>query len=1405
MSRQGLAGGGTIPNGPYGFGAPMQFNQNSNTTGNAPVSTGDFGSHVRDQNGRVVTQNSKIEQMKPYFGMPKRVQEEDVYNSLDVENFDLPDAYAGKSTYLSYILVSNIITSNLWPVTKLLPWLKHDDSMEIVWDRWEFHDALLKRTPEESVSRLLTSTFGTHRAYIVRYGIALLLEHGFYLTEKGRLNYAMNLTQMRHAVVETSCFGAIMAVLMCEPFKDPNDKYRPASDRSMLILDDILRSETEMWACCQKLEDGFEIINDKLDGVLTERNQEVGNIVTVVPSGMAKHYKNRMANRIFAYSGIKAGEEPPSILNGSFGDIEESRGFKMGEHQPNEDPCFRDQTIGSFFQMTNVHLQDVEPHEFRTAMLDKVIYSENLDDWYRCEYKANARFLGLYDGWDTKKPWLSKIGKKFLGPYNTWGAVAKKAGVLDAQIKGILASKKEVYDEFERVFVQGKEPNNAKGVANKDPPPPRIHEGKNKKKAASSKPVEIKFKETDLERRSYGECSAGLQDSTLTLTPTGKQEFNSGVISILAQASTGHNGFSLSDSEYGRVMENTLGLWDIGDKLQPPIDKFSALAKPVRVQLTLNWVFSTVLFGVAGHVKDGTFREENVRAILFGSQIQIFIDRCNPSKDISVRDLLQHACTKLAKPNIFFKGAEEALSHSLIFSAIVAYAAESTNTTLPDAKNLVTDDADGVFTLGGKVLTKADNTKEILECLCRFDVLKKCCEHFQTIMSLDLDASGKATGSGFALDYSHWSEDAIQEVAKTKPTVIDESKALAKKLKDQLHEMETSEKRHAVRADGIVEETMVSQFGQIYKQVAQFMMVQNTLTPDQVKALVYVLQYFALHLKSINTKRKEELRDSIPDVMNLLFAALFRNPKLSTSVLWKSLHAFLTGAAAITKAQAEEWEKRHHDDLKAAAIAIGKDEDDRSKEIRDAISQGKSVRKVLVERGEYIPSTFYADHDTEQVLLRPIRDREAHYHFYKESTTTAVKDALLKEIIANDELFEIYKNARNQAQEPDLTKAINYIGDECKGVLDAYKDGRFSGDFYAACVVVTAAGALPLRPNEMASTSTAASMILHRMKDLTMAEKLKINSCIVKMGKLPSVHDEGILYTGAVAPASAAAAVPPSKPEDAPRMSYADIYKLLMETVSVQQNTWWMFCMDNNIISAIGWLGFKPHQRYLMGTMFKAVKGGSTGYTFHGHADFQLADNVAQKMHYGHFTINIKSLVLQNKNVVQGRNVYCKAYLGGAGHAIWDPCSNQDRQDYRSNELVKDIFLVAVLINYRQDNWHMDITGAYSTNLQVNSSCNEKTLYETAAMYSELWGWGNPTDPTIAGYYSYGVPKTNTIVFQEHESAWNHGLKKFAPYKINKGHWGDRVYPGCGQVRRGTAKYLRPCNYDGTSYFSIGT
>jgi len=43
---------------------------------------------------------------------------------------------------------------------------------------------------------------------------------------------------------------------------------------------------------------------------------------------------------------------------------------------------------------------------------------------------------------------------------------------------------------------------------------------------------------------------------------------------------------------------------------------------------------------------------------------------------------------------------------------------------------------------------------------------------------------------------------------------------------------------------------------------------------------------------------------------------------------------------------------------------------------------------------------------------------------------------------------------------------------------------------------------------------------------------------------------------------------------------------------------------------------------------------------------------------------------------------------------------------------------------------------------------------------------------------------------------YNPSTRQFDAVIENTGHWGNRVYPGCGRVRRGLQKLLEPVQYN---------
>jgi len=122
--------------------------------------------------------------------------------------------------------------------------------------------------------------------------------------------------------------------------------------------------------------------------------------------------------------------------------------------------------------------------------------------------------------------------------------------------------------------------------------------------------------------------------------------------------------------------------------------------------------------------------------------------------------------------------------------------------------------------------------------------------------------------------------------------------------------------------------------------------------------------------------------------------------------------------------------------------------------------------------------------------------------------------------------------------------------------------------------------------------------------------------------------------------------------------------------------------------------------------------------------------------------------------------------------------------------------LYACLVGYDErikDN-PIDITGRFASHTCLTSIAEPH--FSTAERYSRLHNFYSTPSPSGDLPYFDSAGRGNTICFQGHQASYNHITGHLDRVTLNTGHWGERVYPGCGKVRRGLSKYLEPVNYN---------
>ena len=235
-----------------------------------------------------------------------------------------------------------------------------------------------------------------------------------------------------------------------------------------------------------------------------------------------------------------------------------------------------------------------------------------------------------------------------------------------------------------------------------------------------------------------------------------------------------------------------------------------------------------------------------------------------------------------------------------------------------------------------------------------------------------------------------------------------------------------------------------------------------------------------------------------------------------------------------------------------------------------------------------------------------------------------------------------------------------------------------------------------------------------------------------------------------------------------------------------------------------GFLIMRPYMTYQMASAILTVAGASTGETLVGHADFQLADNVVQKMHIGNFTMYLKSVVYQPQQVWIADNIMACGYVAGNNCVF----ANEETDGPPTEPAHASLYACLLPYDSQQQGdgeaWMselpnpLDTSGQFDKNnpmLAPLAQGSSKWHYASAPFYSKVYKWDHsPMDASSMGTDN----RYNSVVFQGHEALYNPSSQRYDIVIECTGHRGNRVYAGCGRVWKGLAKLLEPVNHSTT-------
>ena len=331
----------------------------------------------------------------PYFGLPAGGEaalekQLDPYAAFPRETLHLPNVYKGYNPYLTNIMIEFVTEEDLVPTKILLPLRETYNETMIVWDEYHFNNALLGPVPEEGVSRLVTQQISERQDHYVRAGLAFMIEHGFYMSEKGKRSYALQLEQIKNATLDALYIGVIESLLMC---KTVSNYYIQMYGQTMSksAQSRRLKLDVEAWAEVQKSEHGWDMLNArafkalKLNGVVPD--------AWVVPEGTRTHVSN-ISRENFSYflAGPKGRELYDSALPGandkkvldvhSGALIFETKHFEVPGTTEPINPLARDRSIGEYaVSFPHLPVMNNAAYEYSSEHRSILVYNEAIDSW----------------------------------------------------------------------------------------------------------------------------------------------------------------------------------------------------------------------------------------------------------------------------------------------------------------------------------------------------------------------------------------------------------------------------------------------------------------------------------------------------------------------------------------------------------------------------------------------------------------------------------------------------------------------------------------------------------------------------------------------------------------------------------------------------------------------------------------------------------------------------------------------------------------------------------------------------------------------------------------------------------------------------------------------------------------
>jgi len=1371
MSSYGLPMGGRAG------GQPAPFHKN------APQSNVNMfaGNKATESSGGM----SNMDAFKAYFGIPsKPVYEAPSFFKHRQENYDLPDAWIGRNELLSFILISEVTASQEWMLTKLLPW-KYTTHYSIMLEVWKFSDHMLSRTPEEGVSRMLTSSFDSTTSYMHRYGIAFIVEHGFWKTEKGKKQYAMNIKQIKFAIDEGACYGALLACFDWHSPTDPNEDLRPSvTNNDATQIEKILDPGHQMFA---HLQTGgryaLESLVSKGRAILENRGIS-GEPLLVLPNSARKYVKHYPENEMNFYTGKS---KPVDAAEGLGVEVKYSRMFRQGERMHTTDPAFRDAYIGGFNQLCpaapEANLLQIPVSEYRTYMSDIVVYDEAKDDYTQLWYEEAARLSGAYQNWHTTNPTLAKAGEQFFGTFKkqTWGHICDMSNIKSRTLDAILEKLTDrEYEKFCKLASRSIDRFNA------------------------SKPS----------------SAEATRSTNIGAPPTLSEAELLAQRSSIIQYNREHimKCVSSSHTKQVKAMLEQIEIEDLE-----------------KINLTRPSLMTTLLFRIRS-LKSQSVSAKMMYALIVKDWCETYINRISASS-APIDNAVSLPTTRFMVNNPLFANhhLDDKFNYSVASDDTIRRIMGSTNLTAVALKSTspVTQDR----SRPSSIVTNAINIAVdiVLSAQSELDSIGLFMSREQVFSDVLTDGLRVApcqyfTSKLFDSVRSLW-------ILLTTPNATEDDKRLAyravKSIVDQsdfdeIKEIPAQDFPSERKEPELTEAERLSkeaEFNKVFDAVCKTIKDDTIKSNKDVYRNVYIEmvgrrsgvtdKHMKLIIPLLHTTTKSSrstLLAAVEFITNYNTGRLTKDQEL---VVFDLIHKINTSTDSSLEAFSSNFnallaETQNYIEIKKQQQQLA------SEKLQFVLSASGplasdirvyTLNELMYDYELFVMRSHGRDQVAEWRRLYMISDSHGHaelgdlssiFTLFKSNISNETKRNLLVEYVRL--VFSTHNRWNNVSLRDFFIQMVRMLLlTRCDPKTVISRDAISVVHNIVQQYIMTS-GWISLDLQQRFNDSFSGALRGLSLGDLWTGSGVYVIGTATLASQLATEVCKTLISTAGAWPYQmtlSSASTPTLDSRVITRMSREDLNTLLDDFVETKDGWFWVFCIENDIMPPIGLIAWRHRKCYRMGSAFMAIKGGVLGYTYWGHPDFMLGDDANRKMHFGHFTMYMKPLIEEPRALVVFHNIFCEGYQGGNNTKIVNPLNVQEVHAYRIGNSRRSMIIALELANWWPKTKYNDVTGRYHPRFNPSSNTLNVTYYRSAQFITDTYGLAPKdyyigTDRSNRNVNSF----SNTICTQDHQFGYDHRTGRYDTVVRDQGPWTDMIYPGCGRVRNGYNDYLEKINFE---------